>query len=152
MSTSYLVTGLNENAVQTFTVRALDAAGNKSAFSAPIKTKPTIKIIGKQVYANFKLLNLGAGLTPTMVRGQTMVPHKPVLEAMGLTVRYDSNTKTITATSKGFSIRMTQGRTVAIVNSRNKTMPVAPTLVRGTLMIPLNFVAKELGYQVTVTK
>ncbi len=151
-STIYRVTGLNENAAQTFTVRALDAAGNKSGLSASVKTKQAIKVIGQQLYANFKLINLGTGITPTQLAGQTMVPYKPVLEAMGLKVSFDSAKKTITATKPGMTLRFTQSKNVVLVNGVNKTMQVAPTVVKGTIMIPLRFIAKELGYQITVTK
>jgi chitodextrinase len=150
--TNYRISGLNDNALHSFAVRASDASKNKSASSKIVSTQPTIKLIGKQVYANFKLLNLGTGLAPSTVKGQTVIPHKPVLESMGLTVKYDSKTKTVTANKKGFSIKMTEGKTVVVVNGKNKKMPVAPVIQKGTLMIPLNFVAKELGYQVMVTK
>jgi chitodextrinase len=151
-STSYMVTGLNENAVQTFTVKAMDAVGNKSVLSAPIATRPTIKVIGNQVYTNFKLVNLGAGLAPTTVNGQMIVPLKPIFEALGLSITYDAKSKTVTGTKKGFSIKLTQGKNTAVINGKNKTMVVATFVKNGKLMIPLGFVAKELGYQITVKK
>lgn len=64
----------------TFTVIALDAAGNKSEMSAPIKTVPAIKVNRKLAYANFKLLTLCTGLAPATVRDQAVVPYKPILE------------------------------------------------------------------------
>ncbi len=148
----YRITSLNENTVQAFSVKAFDESKNKSSSSVSIKTIPTIKIIGKQLYSNFKLLNLGSGIALTTVKGQTLVPYKPILESMGLIVKYNSKTKTVTATKQGLSIKLTQGKAVAVVNEKNKTMPFPPTMINGKLMVPLVFVSKELGYQVTVSK
>jgi chitinase len=151
-SITYRVTGLNENTVQSFTIRAVDVGKNQSAQSIKLTTKPTIKVVGNKVYANFKLLNLGAGLAPVNVSGQMLVPHKAVLESMGLAVKYDSKNKTLSASKKGFSLRLSQGKKTAVVNGKNKTMPLVPRMMKGSLMIPLSFVAKEAGYQVSVSK
>jgi hypothetical protein len=47
---------------------------------------------------------------------------------------------------------MTQGKATAIINNTKKSMPIEPTLVNGKLMVPLSFIAKELGYTVVNQK
>jgi chitodextrinase len=151
-STSYRVSGLNENVTQLFTVRAVDAAGNQSGLSLPVRTQQAIKLIGQQLYVNFKLINWDAGVTLLQSAGQTIVPFKPFLKALGLYVNYDVASKMITATKTGMIIKFTPSKTKVIVNGINKTMPVAAKVVKGRTFIPLNFFAKELGYQLTITK
>jgi chitodextrinase len=147
---SYTFTNLNETSVQSIQVLAVDAQGNKSKLSAAVKTAPTIQIKNYNVYLNFKMLS-GVGKVES-VKGNAMVQYKPYLESLGLTVAYDTKTKTITAKKVSFSMSMTQGKATAIINNTKKSMPIEPTLVNGKLMVPLSFIAKELGYTVVNQK
>jgi chitodextrinase len=151
-TTTYKVTGLIENAVQSFYVVAVDEVGNRSVASTPATTKPTVKFIGNFIFVNFKQVFFNNGASPTKLNGQTMVTFKPFLEAMALKVSYDSKTQTISATKAGFTLQLTQNKAVAIVNGKNKTMPVAPTSINGNLRIPLEFIANELGYLIQISK
>jgi hypothetical protein len=141
--------GLNTTSVITVNIRAYDAAGNKSANSVAVKTKPTIRVIGKQVFVNFKLLNLGTNGAPVIRNNNFMVAHKPLLEALGFTVRSDSKTKTFTASKQGMTMKFTQSNVVVVLNGKiRKTMSVAPILVNGQWLISANFIAREMGYTV----
>jgi hypothetical protein len=149
---TFTVTGLNDNAKQIVTVRAIDAAGNKSTLSTPVVTKNTLSVVGTRLYHNFKLVTLGVGIVPTQVSGQMMVPHKPILEELGFKLSVNNTSRAITATKTGMTIRFTPNSKTAVVNGQNKMMPLAPTLVKGIVMIPLRFIAGEVGYQVMVSK
>lgn len=151
-TTNFKARNLNEHTVQTFTIRAVDAGGNKSKSSVSLKTEPTVKLVGNQIYVNFKAVNLGPGVSIVQLQGRTMVPCKPIFVAMGLNASYNTATKTFSATRTGFKIDLTQGNANALINGKRKVMPIAPTVVKGTLMMPLSFVAAELGYKVTVIK
>jgi chitodextrinase len=145
----FAIKGLSTTGVITVSIRAYDAAGNKSANSVAVKTKPTIRVVGKQVYVNFKLLNLGTNGAPVIRNNNFMVAHKPLLEALGFTVRSDAKTKTFTASKRGMTMKFTQSNVVVVLNGKiRKTMSVAPILVNGQWLISANFIAREMGYTV----
>ena len=144
---NFIMRGMTTADVVTVTIRAYDAAGNKSAASKAVKSPQTIRVVGKQMYVNFKLLNLGTNGAPVVRNNETMAPHKPLLEALGFTLKTENAGKTIIATKTGLQMKLTQGNVVALMNGKTrKTMNVAPTVINGQLMISVNFIAKDFRY------
>jgi hypothetical protein len=86
---------------------------------------------------------------PYMENGTTYVPFRPIFEAMGLSVAWDSTRKTITGTQEGLTIQLTLNQTAAAINGVSKTMEAPPKLIQGSSFIPLRFVAEATGKQVS---
>jgi hypothetical protein len=150
--TIFKLTGLNTNQIVSIAVRAKDTSGNKSALSITVKTAQTVKLYANGSFVNFKQLSFTNGVKPTAFKGTTMVPYKPLLETMGYTVKYDSKTKTLIASKGTYNIKFISDKTVALINGKTKkTMTVAPTVMKNTFMLPINFVSSEFGYKI-VTK
>ena len=151
-STSMLVTGLSPGASHIFTVKARDAANNKSLASNQLKsqTKSAMTIVGKVVSVNGKALNLGAGVEPVVLKGILMVPFRPVLEGLGLKVSYHATKKIIEGTRTGYNLKLQLNSKTAVVNDKtNKIMPAAPVTIKGVTMVPVRFIGEELGMVVT---
>lgn len=150
--TTLSVTGLLPGTNYVFSVRAKDAAGNVSAESnvLRVQTKSTMDVVGKTISINGKQLNLGVGVEPVTVNGTIMVPFRPIFEALGLSVSFNATTKVIEGSRTGYRLRLQlDSRTATVNGTMNKTMPVAPTGIRGTTMVPLRFIGEELGLTVT---
>lgn len=82
---------------------------------------------------------------PVILNGRTMVPVRPVIEAMGGTVAYDPATRKIDLAFKGRSLTLWIDRYEAVVNGQTVTLEVAPTVLGGRTMLPLRFAAESLG-------
>jgi hypothetical protein len=154
-ATTWSVSGLRAGTTYTFMIRARDAAGNQSNGNSNgstilVKTHSTISIVGKTITVNGNTLNLGAGVEPATINGSIMVPFRPIFEALGLSVSYNATTKAIEGTRSGYKLSMKMKSRTATVNGKvNKTMPVAPTTIKGITMVPLRFIADELGVVLT---
>ncbi len=123
----------------------------RSAPSAPVVSpKNELTISGNQMFVNQKRVSLSANVKPIRIKGQMMVPARATLQAMGLNVSWNANSKSVVATRKGVSMQFTNGRIAAVVNGTPKTMSVAATDIGGTLMVPAQFMTRELKYSLII--
>lgn len=85
---------------------------------------------------------------PAKVNGTTMVPIRPIAEAIGADVAWDEETQTVTITRAAKEIVLTIGSAEALVNGQPVTLAVAP-YKDGSTMLPLRFIAETLSQEVS---
>lgn len=85
---------------------------------------------------------------PVVIDGSTMIPVRPLIEWLGGTVNWDSQTNAIHCQLDGVTLSMTIDSSTAYVNGEAKEMPVPVTVYGGKTVIPLRFAAENLGYRV----
>lgn len=86
---------------------------------------------------------------PVILDGVTLVPIRPIAEALGLEVTWDDPTDTVTLKKNNFFIEMVIGSKTAKTSAGTKTLDVAPTIINKRTMVPLRFIAEELGLTVS---
>ncbi|NLC55525.1 MAG: copper amine oxidase N-terminal domain-containing protein [Armatimonadetes bacterium] len=92
----------------------------------------------------------GAG--PVVVSGQVLVPLRGILERIGATVQWSPQTKLVRAQRGTTTLELTVGQRSAVVNGRRVSLQVPAMFMRGTVMVPLRFVAEALGVSVHATR
>ena len=85
------------------------------------------------------------GTRPLISNGTTMVPIRAIVESLGGSVGWDAGTRRLDIRLGSAAVTLWAGKTTAMVNGSNKTMSVAPAIIGGRTMIPLRFVAENLG-------
>ncbi len=85
---------------------------------------------------------------PFIENGTTLVPFRPVFEALGLTVEWNATSKTVTGKKQGLEISLKLGNKIALVNVKNNELQVAPKIVSNTTFVPLRFIGEATGNQV----
>ena len=90
-----------------------------------------------------------AGQPPVEQNGHLLVPLRGVLEKLGAYVDYNAATQTVVAFGNGTRIILPLGKTQATVNGSYVTLDVPATVINGSTMVPLRFVAESLGADVT---
>lgn len=78
--------------------------------------------------------------------GYNLVPLREILDALGATVDWQSESGTLRAEKGGNKIVLTIGSREAFVNGAPMTLDVAPVLKNGTAYVPIAFLARGLGY------
>jgi hypothetical protein len=78
-----------------------------------------------------------------------MLPIRALIEALGGTVEWDPSLHAITLTLGSSVVTMTVGKNTADVGGRTVKLDVPPTITNGRTLVPLRFVAENLGCQVT---
>lgn len=86
---------------------------------------------------------------PVIENGTTLVPIRPIAEKLGLEILWDDPTDTVTLKKDSFYIELVIGSTVAKTSSGEKTLLTAPKIINSRTMVPLRFIAEELGLTVS---
>ncbi len=111
-----------------------------------------LQIGSNRIMINGKVSEMDA--RPTIYEGRTLLPIRPVVEALGGTIDFEPHSKTITIKLKDIVIVMQLNNPQATVNGRqvpiDKNNPkVVPMVVPpGRTLVPLRFVAENLGCKV----
>jgi hypothetical protein len=77
-----------------------------------------------------------------------MVPMRAIFEAFGAKIKWDGDTKTVTAKKKSKTISMTIDSNTVTKNDEEMAIPTAPQIVNDRTMIPARAVAELLGLNV----
>ncbi|MHB8070542.1 MAG: stalk domain-containing protein [Candidatus Cryosericum sp.] len=90
---------------------------------------------------------------PVIVESRTLVPIRAVVEALGGTVAWDAATQTVTISLDGTELQLVIGKSSALVNGKSTAIDdtnakVVPQIVNSRTMLPLRFVAENLGADV----
>ena len=88
-----------------------------------------------------------------LVEDRTLVPLRALVEHLGGTISWNAKTRQVTLKARGTTIVLTIGKSTALVNDMPlaidpKNGKVVPLISSGRTMLPLHFVAENLGLQV----
>ena len=85
---------------------------------------------------------------PQIVDGRTMVPMRTIFEALGASIEWYGETKTIIAKKADKTIKTTIGEKEISINEKITEMDVAPVIINSRTLVPARFVAEALGAEV----
>jgi len=85
------------------------------------------------------------GTKPLISNGTTTVPIRAIVESLGGSVGWNAAARRLDIRLGSRSVTMWVGKMTATVNGSSKTMSTAPAIIGGRTMIPLRFVAENLG-------
>jgi len=85
------------------------------------------------------------GTMPFLYNGRTMLPIRAVIENLGGTIEYNSNTGMSTIRLGDRLVQITTGSSLVYVNGQAKYLDVVPMVSNGRTMLPLRFVIENLG-------
>lgn len=99
-----------------------------------------------------KVLLDGTELTfdvpPQIIEGRTLVPLRVIFEAMGATVDWNSETRTVTAVNDDTTIKMTVDSEKMYVGSEEITLDVPAMIIDDRTLVPARAVAEGFGAEV----
>ncbi|MCR3957029.1 MAG: stalk domain-containing protein, partial [Gudongella sp.] len=87
-------------------------------------------------------------VSPTIIDGRTILPARTIFESLGLEVKWDDMTRTITGIGEGTELSLVIGQRVAYVNGEPVKLDVAPRIIDDRSMVPVRFVAESTGADV----
>lgn len=90
------------------------------------------------------------GTAPQVIGGTTYIPAKFVVEPLGGDTSWNSQDKSISVILNGITIHMNIGKNKASIDGKSvqidpKNPKVAPVIVGGRTMVPMRFLAENLG-------
>lgn len=121
------------------------------------KEEPVKKIIiilqigNKVIYVNNQPQTIDA--PPQIIEGRTLLPIRYVVEPLGAKIFWDSVEKRVTIEFRSITIDLWIGKNIASVNGKSVSIDpnnpkVVPLIIQGRTMLPVRFVAENLGCKV----
>ncbi len=145
----------------TITITATDKAGNKATKTITVTYKPktviTLQPDNPMMTVNRvqQEIDPGRGTKPVIIPkwGRTVVPIRAIVEALGGTIEWDGTERKVTINFNGTVIELWIDKPQARVNGTTKWIDpnnhdVKPIIVNDRTMLPLRFVAENLGCKV----
>jgi hypothetical protein len=107
----------------------------KPTYTAPL---PAISVYvnGKKVYCDQE---------PLLTGGRVLVPLRAIMEALGATVEWDSQTATIVARRQGFELTHSVGKWYAFANGNQIDLDVLSRIENGRTLVPVRVISESLG-------
>ena len=145
---------LNEG-LNNIKIEVIDNAGNKLSKTYQIKYVKNITLklqIGNRIMI-FNGIEKEIDVPPQIIEGRTYLPIKYIVEPLGGEVSWDGNEKKVTITLKDTTIELWIGKNFAKVNGvytpiDSNNSKVVPMIIQGRTMLPVRFVAENLGCEV----
>ncbi len=144
-------------------LRLLGGAGGREEFSGKARSIP-VRVVASQPRTTLVFhigsptmksgsASISLDSPPVIVEGRTLVPIRAVVESLGGTVAWDAAMQTVTISLEGIELKLGIGKSTALVNGRSTLIDAAnPKVVsqifNGRTMLPLRFVAENLGADV----
>jgi hypothetical protein len=92
---------------------------------------------------------LATSVPPIVDNGHTLVPMRDIFQALGATVVWNPNDRSIAAQRQSTHVWLQIGNRTAKVDGRQVWLPQAPIVTNGSTLVPLRFVSEALGAQVS---
>lgn len=100
------------------------------------------------IKVNLNGISLNFTQPPVIENGTTLVPMRAIFEAMGASVEWNNDTKTVTSKKGNITVVLTLDKDTAMVNDKEISLAVPAKLVNGNTMVPLRFVSESMGAEV----
>ncbi|HQJ56368.1 MAG TPA: PQQ-binding-like beta-propeller repeat protein [Caldisericia bacterium] len=117
----------------------------------PEKIVIVLQIGNKTMYVNN--VSQQIDVPPTIIEGRTLLPIRYVVEPLGAKIFWDDVERRVTIEFKDITIDLWIGKSTAKVNGKDRAIDpsnpkVAPLIISGRTMLPVRFVAENLGCDV----
>lgn len=141
--------------LNTIKIEAIDNAGNKSVREYKIRYINRITIVlqlsNLLIYVNDNPQEID--VPPQIIEGRTFLPIRCVAEPLGASIQWDPIEKKVTLILKEITLELWIGKNFAKVNGASipidpNNPKVVPMIIQGRTMLPVRFVAENLGCKV----
>lgn len=119
--------------------RVSDGSQRLVANGLVVRSGIAVFIDGKRIYFD---------VPPRLEEGRTLVPLRAFFEALGATVDWQEERKTVVAAKGNRSVELPVGAFSALVNGEELSLDVPAKIVEGRTLVPLRFVGEALGAEV----
>lgn len=79
---------------------------------------------------------------PVIIEGRTMVPLRAIFEALGASVEWNNDTRSVTSVKEGTTVSLAIGSNVMTVNGMEKTLDVPAQIVSDRTLVPVRAISE----------
>jgi len=85
---------------------------------------------------------------PLFEKGRVLVPLRKIFDSLQAQIKWDQDTKTVTATKDNKTVVLTIGKQNALIDGKAYSLDAPACIKDGRIMVPLRFVSSSLGANV----
>jgi len=122
-----------------------NTAGSQSATEA---ASPKSVAEDKPITVILDGKTLSFAVAPLVDNGTTLVPLRAIFEAMGATVAWDGNTRTVKAIRGETTVVLTVGSTNPTIDGEVHKISTPARIIKNNTLVPMRFVAEAFGAEV----
>ncbi len=130
---------------QKFSINLLVVLLIFSSISATTTHTPNAHANSRDISLLIDHRQVVANVPPQVINGRAVAPLRVIFERLGANVSWDASAGTITAKRGATTITMQRNQSNAVLNGKSVKLDVPAVTVRGSLMVPLRFVADALN-------
>ncbi len=96
----------------------------------------SVRLNGKKIYFD---------QSPVIDSDRTLVPVRAIFEALGATVHWNGETRTVTAEKDGKVVSLVIDDVNAVIDGNHEVLDVPAKIIGGRTMVPVRFIAQSFG-------
>ncbi|MBQ4527374.1 MAG: leucine-rich repeat protein [Clostridia bacterium] len=105
-----------------------------------IDKRVSVTIDGKELYFE---------VYPVIIAGRTLVPMRVIFEAVGASVEWNEEKRSVTSVKDGKEIVLTIDSDTMMVDSKEYKLDTTPRIIADATLVPLRAISEALGYEVS---
>ncbi len=99
-----------------------------------------------EVYVNEHKIDFD--VKPVIIQGRTMVPLRGIFEALGATVEWNNETRSVISVRDELTVSLSIGSNIITVNSSETKLDVAPQIINDRTLVPVRAVSEAFDCSV----
>ena len=88
-------------------------------------------------------------VAPVMQNGKMLVSVSDISAFLGIEFKYDEMSRTVTAATEDYSVELKVDSDQAVGSRRTYTIDTCPAIMEDNVMLPIDFVAEQMGYEIS---
>ncbi len=119
-----------------------------TVFSIVFSVLAAMSVQASDISVSIDGITLETDVPAAIVEGRTLVPMRSIFEALDAKVEWDADSKSITASKDGRTVKMQINSKQYSVDGKNLTLDVPPMITDGRTLVPARAVSESLDCQV----
>jgi hypothetical protein len=108
----------------------------------------SINVYSDNISVTLNGVKLDFDVPPQIISDRTFVPMRKIFEALGATVSWNDETKTVTGRKNDTVVNLTIGSNILLKNGDSKLLDVAPTIIDSRTLVPIRAIAEAFDCDV----
>lgn len=139
---------MNRKIIAVSMIAALAISSVAPAYAAPTTPNSVSSRAEERIPILIDGLEISSDQPPVIIEGRTLVPLRVIFEALGATVNWNNDTRSVIATRGDISIYLAIGSNTLYKNGQPVYLDVTAQIINDRTMVPVRAVSESLGANV----
>lgn len=144
----YGIVDIDGNIIAPFEFDNMNQPENSMVWAEKDEKWNVLQLSSNEIKINVDGNAVETDQNPLIINGRTLAPLRAIFEALGATVDWDGETKTVTAKKGDTTVSLTIDSDIMIKNGEKYEMDAAPKIVNDRTLVPVRAIAEAFSCKV----